>query len=96
MFALFGALEIFLSSNLGISGDHVKKSLISDHSGMVGVFAEKSFCLLIVGRACGGKTRFVEGVVGLRKLSVMVDIVAIDLVLNLVEKMVLVEVMVVD
>ena len=63
---------------------------------MVGVFAEKSVCLLIVGRGCGGKVQLVEGVVGLKKLSVMVEIVAIDLVQNLVENMVLVLVLVVD
>ena len=63
---------------------------------MVGVFAEKSVRLLIVGRGCGGKAQLVEGVVGLKKLSVMVEIVAIDLVQNLVENMVLVLVLVVD
>ena len=41
----FRNLEILLSSNFGISGNNVKKSLIWDDSGMAGVFVKKSICV---------------------------------------------------
>ena len=49
VWCVFG-VEIFLNSNFGISRNNVKKLLIWDDSGMVGV-----------GGGCGGKTQF-EGV----------------------------------
>ena len=65
VWCVFG-LEIFLNSNFGISENNVKKLLIWDDSDMVGVFAEKSICVLIAGGGCGGKTQF-EGIDCLKK-----------------------------
>ena len=61
-------LEILYSSNFGISGNNVKKSLIWDDSDMAGVFVKKSICVLIVGGGFGGKTRLFEVVVLVQKI----------------------------